>query len=134
MIRLALALILLALPANAGPIVRVIDGDTYIIAAPWLPPELGRTMSLRVYGIDTPEKAGKAKCQREADLGAKATAVARAYIATAKETTVNLRKWDKYGGRVVGSVIIDGQSIADLLIGTGLARPYNGGAKRSWCE
>ncbi len=133
MIRLAFALILLALPANAGPILRVIDGDTYVIAAPWLPPELGRTMSLRVYGIDTPEKAGKAKCQREADLGAKATAVARAYISTAKETTVKLRRWDKYGGRVVGSVILDGQSIADLLLGAGLAQPYSGGAKKSWC-
>ena len=134
MIRLALALILLASPASAGPILRVIDGDTYIISAPWLPPELGKTISLRVMGIDTPEKAGKAKCQREADLGAKATAVARAYISSAKVTTVTLSHWDKYGGRIDGSVIIDGQSIADLLIGAGLARPYSGGAKKSWCE
>ena len=133
MIRLALALILLASPSLAGPILRVIDGDTYIIAAPWLPPELGKTISLRVLGIDTPEHGKKAKCKAEADLADKATAAAKDLIRKAKVVTVTLSHWDKYGGRIDGSVILDGQSIADMLIGAGLARPYNGGAKRSWC-
>jgi len=134
MIRIALAFVLIASAAQAGPILRVIDGDTYIIAAPWLPPELGKTLSLRVLGIDTPEHGRKAKCPEEAALADKATTAAKAWIATAKTVTVTLRHWDKYGGRVDGTVILDGQSIGDRLIKAGLARRYDGGAKQSWCR
>ena len=45
-----------------------------------------------------------------------------------------MTEWDKYGGRVLGHVIIDGQSLSDMLIRAGLARPYHGEAKSSWCE
>jgi len=43
-------------------------------------------------------------------------------------------KWDKYGGRVLGDVYLDHQSLAQSLISAGLARPYKGEAKSSWCE
>jgi endonuclease YncB( thermonuclease family) len=36
-------------------ITRVIDGDTVGIAATWLPAPLKPVLSVRVYGVDTPE-------------------------------------------------------------------------------
>ena len=33
----AICLTALAAPASAAEILRVLDGDTYVIAAPWLP-------------------------------------------------------------------------------------------------
>jgi len=35
---------------------------------------------------------------------------------------------------VLGSVVFDGVSLSDSLISAGLARPYKGDAKQSWCE
>ena len=43
-------------------------------------------------------------------------------------------KWDKYGGRVLVDVYLDGKSYKDEIINAGLARPYDGGAKESWCK
>jgi endonuclease YncB( thermonuclease family) len=41
--------------------------------------------------------------------------------------------WDKFGGRVLGDVIINGQSLRQQLIQRGFAREYYGEAKTSWC-
>jgi endonuclease YncB( thermonuclease family) len=37
--------------------------------------------------------------------------------------------WDKYGGRVLGDVILNGQSLRQMLIVNGYAREYYGEAK-----
>jgi endonuclease YncB( thermonuclease family) len=37
-------------------IVRVSDGDTIVIAAPFLPQPLKPELAIRIYGVDTPEK------------------------------------------------------------------------------
>ena len=95
-----------------------------------LPPKL----SIRVLGIDTPEKAPRAKCEAEAAKAKEASAFTRAAVTKAREIDVQMTEWDKYGGRVLGHVIIDGQSLSDMLIRAGLARPYHGEAKSSWCE
>jgi endonuclease YncB( thermonuclease family) len=42
--------------------------------------------------------------------------------------------WDKYGGRVLGDVILDGKSLRQMLITNGFAREYYGEAKQSWCN
>jgi endonuclease YncB( thermonuclease family) len=42
--------------------------------------------------------------------------------------------WDKYGGRVLGDVILDGKSLREMLIEKGYAREYYGEAKTSWCN
>ena len=52
-------------------VIRVIDGDTIEVEAPFLPKEL--KLFVRVLGIDTPEKGGRAKCKKEADLAIKAS-------------------------------------------------------------
>ena len=40
--------------------------------------------------------------------------------------------WDKFGGRVLGDLIIDGKSLRQLLLDNGYAREYYGDKKQSW--
>jgi len=129
-------LLLSATPAFSTPyeITRVIDGDTVEIAVDFLPSPLPPKLSIRVMGIDTPEKAPRAQCDAEADLAKKASAFTKNAVANALEIDVVILKWDKYGGRVLGEVYLDHQSLAESLISAGLARPYKGEAKSSWCE
>jgi endonuclease YncB( thermonuclease family) len=130
-----LALLLLtAAPAHAYEITRIIDGDTVEIAVDFLPSPLPPKLSIRVIGIDTPEKAPRAQCDAEAALAKKASAFTKDAVANAFEVDIKILKWDKYGGRVLGEVYLDHQSLAQSLISAGLARPYKGEAKSSWCE
>lgn len=115
-------------------VVDVKDGDTIVIEAPFLPAPLKPVLALRVYGVDTPEKAPRAKCEAEALKGVQATQFTKDKIANAQTTKVVLRGWDKFGGRVLGDIIIDGRSLRDMLIEQNLARPYFGEAKQSWCK
>jgi len=114
-------------------ITRVIDGDTVEFAAPWLPNPLKKRLTLRVFGVDTPEKGFRAKCEREAKLGAAATEFTKKAITESKKAQVAIWDWDKFGGRVLGDIIVDGVSLRNLLIKNGFAREYYGEAKQSWC-
>lgn len=115
-------------------ILRVIDGDTVAFQAPFLPDPLKKELSIRVFGVDTPEKGHRAQCQSEDLLGKAATNFTKDSIANAKKLQIVLMDWDKYGGRVLGDVLIDGQSLRMMLINKGYAREYYGEAKTSWCQ
>jgi len=115
-------------------IIRVIDGDTVEIEANFLPPPLKPSLKLRIYGIDTPEKKSRAKCELEAELSKKATTFTQKVINESISRKIKIRKWDKYGGRVLGDIILDGKSLEALLLNEGLAKPYDGGKKFSWCN
>jgi micrococcal nuclease len=114
-------------------VIRVVDGDTVQFEAPWVPAPIAQRISVRVFGVDTPEKGHRAQCPREAVLGQRATEYTRNMIASATNVRVALRDWDKYGGRVLGDIIIDGRSLRTSLINEGLAREYFGESKTSWC-
>ena len=115
-------------------ITRVIDGDTVGIAATWLPAPLKPELSIRVFGVDTPEKGHRAACPSEAASGEAATAFTKAQINAATKRQIVLMDWDKYGGRVLGDVLLNGQSLRAMLIQNGFAREYYGEAKTSWCN
>jgi len=115
-------------------ILRIIDGDTVAFSAPFLPDPLKKELSIRVFGVDTPEKGHRAKCQSEDLLGKAATNFTKDSITNAKKLQIVLMDWDKYGGRVLGDVLIDGQSLRMMLIDKGYAREYYGEAKTSWCN
>ena len=115
-------------------ITRVIDGDTVGIAATWLPAPLKPELSIRVFGVDTPEKGHRAACPSEAARGEAATAFTKAQINAATKRQIVLMNWDKYGGRVLGDVLLNGQSLRAMLIQNGFAREYYGEAKTSWCN
>ena len=115
-------------------ITRVIDGDTVAFQAPFLPAPLKPELSIRVFGVDTPEKGFRAQCESENARGQAATAFTKQVIAQATKRQVVLMDWDKYGGRVLGDVLLNDQSLRGMLIANGFAREYYGEAKTSWCQ
>ena len=115
-------------------IIRVSDGDTIVIAAPYLPAPLKPQLAVRIYGVDTPEKGFRAQCPREAEMGDKASAWTKDLVKSGKQFQVILYDWDKFGGRVLGDILVDGKSVRSGLIAAGLAREYYGDKKKSWCE
>ena len=143
-------LLLLAVPALAfaqktpqgvtydAQILRVTDGDTVVIAAPFLPKPLKPELAVRVFGVDTPEKGFRAQCESEKQRGEAASAFTKNAIATAAATggkfQATLYGWDKFGGRVLGDILVNGQSLRAALITNGFAREYYGEAKQSWCQ
>jgi endonuclease YncB( thermonuclease family) len=117
------------------PITRVIDGDTVEFSAPFLPAPLKPKLAVRVFGVDTPEKGFRAQCESEKQRGEAASAFTKKVITESKTARVALIDWDKFGGRVLGDIILDNNvSLRALLIQNGFAREYYGEAKQSWCN
>lgn len=141
-----LLLTLLLLPALAlaqktpqgvtypAEIVRINDGDTVVISAPFLPPPLKPELAVRIFGVDTPEKGHRAQCPQENARGQAATEFTKAAVQNSRQRQVTLYAWDKFGGRVLGDIILDGRSLRQGLIANGFAREYYGEAKTSWCN
>lgn len=115
-------------------ILRVSDGDTIVISAPFLPAPLKQELAVRIYGVDTPEKGFRAKCPQEDQRGQAASAFTKNAVANSQKRQVVLYDWDKFGGRVLGDIILNGQSLRGMLIQNGFAREYYGEAKQSWCN
>jgi len=115
-------------------IVRVNDGDTVVIAAPFLPAPLKPELAVRIYGVDTPEKGHRAQCPSEDAKGKAATTFTQNAVTKSKKNQVILYGWDKFGGRVLGDIVLDGKSLRTALIQNGFAREYFGEAKQSWCN
>jgi endonuclease YncB( thermonuclease family) len=119
-------------------ILRITDGDTVVIAAPFLPKPLKPELAVRVFGVDTPEKGFRAQCESEKQRGEAASAFTKNAITTAAaqggKFQATLYGWDKFGGRVLGDILVNGQSLRAALIANGFAREYYGEAKQSWCN
>jgi len=139
MIKYIVPLIFFTLPAIADDFLQMreyrgnlcYDGDTCYVLAPSLPESLQK-MSIRILGIDTPEIRGE--CEQEKELALEGREVANNLFRNAEKIEFRGYKWDKYGGRILTEVYIDGQNYAELLMMAGLARPYDGGTKTGWCE
>ena len=114
-------------------IVRAVDGDTIVVAAPYLPAPLKPELGVRIFGVDTPEKGFRGKCESEKKRGEQASEFTKLVIKSTKKHQVVLYDWDKFGGRVLGDILLDGMSLRQLLIKNGFAREYFGDAKQSWC-
>jgi len=103
--------------------VRVIDGDTLQLSI-----LLGFNVSVeekvRILGINTSEIYGVKKGSEEYNKGMVSKARVEELVLN-KELTVVTHK-DKKGkyGRYLAEVYVDEQSIGDILIKEGLAKPY----------
>lgn len=110
-------------------IVSVYDGDTFTITIEDWPPIIGQKISVRLEGVDTPEIRDK---RGEIKLLAIA---AKDFVCTklrgASEVKLLNMSRDKYF-RIGAEVEIDGNSLGELLIEEGLAKPYDGGTKTPW--
>lgn len=113
------------------PVRYVYDGDTIMITISTLPHPLSN-MSVRLSGIDTPEIRGK--CQSEKDMAKLAKEKLQELIGTDKVITLTHFSHDKFGGRINGKVSVNGKDLATELISSGLAKPYSGGTRSSWCK
>jgi endonuclease YncB( thermonuclease family) len=127
------------------PIVEVYDGDTIKSDMSSRLPEPLHKVSVRIRGIDTPEKPAasyhetgklsRAKCVKEAELALQAKEFVEMMAFGFRKMKVDNFEWGKYGGRIVGDVKIGGVDVATALINEGLAVPYDGGTKtHDWCE
>ncbi len=141
MTKLILALLILtysctpayAYSSYSWKVLEVTDGDTIKVDASKNLPD-GLNISVRILGIDTPEKGKRAKCKREEAMSIAATNFARVMINEAREVVFTHLRWDKFGGRVLAEVYVDGYSLGDKMIRAGLAREYHGKEKQSWCK
>ena len=138
----ALLLLLAAAQAQAmesypGPYIarveRVIDGDTLRVRVKvWPLTEMLATIRLR--GVNTPEKGFRARCKAERAKGQRATAFVRRLLPKGAKVLLRNVRIGKYAGRRVADVYLpDGRSLAAVIIQQGLGRPYDGGRRRTWC-
>lgn len=101
------------------------DGDTCRITVNNAPPFLA-TQQLRFDGFDTPEIRGR--CQSEKDRARDAKAITLKYMQSNPSLLVSGDR-GKYG-----RLIVEAPGLAESLISAGLAREYNGGKRKGWCD
>lgn len=111
-------------------VTSIYDGDTFRVTIAHWPPIVGNRISVRVKGIDAPELKGK--CEQEKQLARKAKQATVAMLRAGRKIELRNLQRDKYF-RLLADVYVDGQSLAQMLLKSGLARPYNGDTKGSWC-
>lgn len=109
------------------------DGDTITFNIPDIHPLLGKKISIRVNGVDTPELKTKDKCEKSKARSAKK--LVKSIMRSAKRIDLLNVKRGKYF-RIVADVIVDGKDISEVLIKNKLAYRYDGGKKSvvNWCK
>ena len=118
----------------AGPVparvLNVIDGDTVVVRARvWLGQDI--EIRVRLDGVDAPEIKGR--CPRERALAEQARALVAGKLEGGTITLTEI-EYGKYAGRVVARVATEsGEDLSRALLKAGLARPYGGGRRLSWC-
>jgi len=118
-------------------ILRVIDGDTVEIEAPFFPKPIRAKVSLRIKDIQAPEKRlGKKVKECEKKLGLKAALFTEKKINEGQKKLIKIEgtRLDSFG-RLLGDIIIDGVSLRDILIENQKARYWKpGDEKIKWCS
>lgn len=109
-------------------IIKVRDGDTFMIDIPNIPDVFGKNIAVRIRGIDTPELNDSREEIRKISIQAKEE-LERLLLNGKKITLYNLGR-DKYF-RLLASVKVDNVDVSEYLIKKGLAKKYNGG-KKEW--
>lgn len=106
------------------------DGDTFTARAYVWPGVYVRT-KVRLRKVDTPEIRGK--CPQEKALAQKAKEFVNDQV-TGKLVQLTQIERGKYAQRVLANVEYNGKSLAEELLKHDLARPYDGGGRKSWCD
>jgi endonuclease YncB( thermonuclease family) len=115
---------------------KVYDGDTITIDLPGQHDLFGKEIGVRLKGINAPEMVSACSTP-ELRAAEKVKAVAakslvESMVSAGKRITLSNLERDKYF-RILATVQIDGRDVSAALIAQGLADPYNGGSKVSWC-
>jgi len=106
---------------RGATVVGVIDGDSVKVNVD-LGYRVWHSTTIRLAGIDAPERGEDGWATAREYLGR--------YLPPGLLVTVKTTGPDKYSGRFVGDVILaDGSSVCALMLTSGLAVPYDGGAR-----
>lgn len=109
------------------------DADTVTFDIPNVHPLIGKSISVRVRHVDTPEIKGKLPCEKDAARTAKR--LIENLLKNAKRIDLENVDKDKYF-RILADVVVDGKSLKDTLFKNNLAYNYEGGTKQkiNWCS
>jgi endonuclease YncB( thermonuclease family) len=111
-------------------IVSIYDGDTFKIDLAGVHPLFGDDVSVRLFGVDTPEMRGSE--DRVKLLAEKARKLTEQALMGAEKIELKNPRRGKYF-RIIADVYVDGKSLAALLMKAGLGKAYDGeGAKPVW--
>ena len=111
-------------------VVDVYDGDTFKIDLPSMHPLFGDNLSIRLFGVDTPEMRGTTDEVKA--LAMQAQQVTEKTLKEASEIELRNPQRGKYF-RIISEVWIDRESLADMLKAKGLAKDYDGeGPRPQW--
>ncbi|SHO56152.1 thermonuclease family protein [Vibrio quintilis] len=116
--------------ALVNKITSIYDADTFKANIKGWPDIIGQKVSIRVNGVDAPEIRGK--CQKEKNAARIAKLFTIKALRTAKTVELRNMRRGKYF-RILADVYVDNRNLSDLLINSGLARPYDGGKRGGWC-
>jgi len=118
--------------AKISEVISIYDGDTFKATIADWHPLIGERISIRVNGVDTPEMRGK--CDQEKVLARKAKQHTVAMLRAGKLIALENMQRGKYF-RIVADVYVDGESLSESLIRSGLGVTYHGKTKaKNWCE
>lgn len=87
----------------------------------------------RLVGFDTPETY-RPQCDAERALGLKAKARLTELIEKAGQIKLIIEPDLDVHDRFLAVGRVAGQNVGTILISEGLARPYDGGKRQSWCS
>ena len=107
-------------------VIKVRDGDTFVINIENVPDVFGKEIAVRIRGIDTPELNDSREEIRKISIQAKEE-LEKLLNNGKKITLYNLGR-DKYF-RLLASVKVGNVDVAEYLIKKGLAKEYDGGKK-----
>lgn len=107
-------------------IVKVRDGDTFVINVKNIPDVFGEEIAVRIRGIDTPELNDERDEIQKISIQAKEE-LERLLYSGEKVVLYDLGR-DKYF-RLLASVKVGDIDIAEYMIERGLAKKYDGGKK-----
>lgn len=111
---------------------RIIDGDTIQVIVKEHPIELQK-ISIRILNLDTPEIHGK--CEKEKLLAIKAKQFLVNLLPIGSTIQLDNIKFDKYGGRILAHVFVNGRNVSTIIKENNLGYDYSGqGEKFNWCE
>ena len=108
---------------------RAFDGDTITVSIKGYPAIIGDHISIRVYGIDTPEIRGSSP--RIKAMAKQAKRFTSNKLREGNKIILKNIRRGKYF-RIVAEVWIDGINLSDELMKNGLAKEYYGGKKPKW--
>ena len=107
-----------------------IDGDTILRTT--VERRTLSTEKIRLHDVDAPELHGACEAERVQAVAAR-DLVADRLAAAAVIEVQSIPRRDKFG-RTLAVVLVDGVSLSEILLQAGLARPYHGEKRKSWCE